>query len=131
MFRPHANPGTSNLDPNPASENQPREETTDVIVCRNCLHVITFPTEHRLINGSHIHTFANPEGIVFEICCYRDTQGCGYVGPLSSEFTWFAGYLWRIAICGNCHIHLGWRFSGTDGHFFHGLITSRVIATDV
>jgi hypothetical protein len=126
LFRPHDKPGKSNRDPIPTTEDHPLEETADAVVCRNCLHVITFSNEHRVINGAHIHTFANPEGIIFEIGCYGDAQGCGYVGPLSSEFTWFAGYLWRIAVCSNCLIHLGWRFSGADGHFFHGLITSRL-----
>jgi len=82
-----------------------------------------------MVDGAHAHTFANPEGIVFEIGCYRDAWGCGYLGPLSPEFTWFAGYVWRIAVCSNCLVHLGWRFSSPDGHFFHGLITNRLIVT--
>ena len=110
-----------------ASVDEPEAETAGAIVCRQCLHTITFSTEQRIINGSHLHTFANPEGIIFEIGCYRKANGCGYIGSASSEFTWFSGYVWRIAVCGACLVHLGWRFSGTDGHFFHGLITSRLI----
>ena len=112
----------------------PQDKTSvaaeDAIVCRQCLHVITSNAERKIIKGAYSHTFANPEGIVFEIVCFRDAWGCGYVGPASPEFTWFAGYVWRIAVCANCHVHLGWRFSGSDGHFFHGLISSRITGKD-
>lgn len=104
-------------------------ETPEAIVCRQCQHGITASAERTVVNGAHVHTFANPEGIVFEIGCYRKAWGCGYLGPASPEFTWFAGYVWRIAVCSNCLIHLGWRFSSPDGHVFHGLITSRLVAT--
>lgn len=127
------------LRPNPKSEQADGDSvvapqakrstaTLGAIVCRQCLHVITSAEERTVVNGAHTHTFANPEGTVFEIACYRDAWGCGYLGPASPEFTWFAGYIWRIAVCSNCHVHLGWRFSVPDGHFFHGLINSRLIA---
>jgi hypothetical protein len=130
LFRPDPKPKKEETD----SAAEPRVKTKkapeDAIVCRQCLHVITSSAERRDINGAHAHTFANPEGIIFQIVCYRSAWGCGYVGPASREFTWFAGYVWRIAVCANCHIHLGWRFSASDGHFFHGLITSRLIVPD-
>ena len=110
-----------------APTDEPEAETIGAIVCRQCLHTITFSTEHRIIKGAHLHTFANPEGLIFEIGCYHNAKGCGYIGTASSEFTWFNGYVWRIAICASCLVHLGWRFSGSDGHFFHGLITSRLV----
>ena len=100
--------------------------TEDSIVCRQCLHMITSNAERKIVNGFYRHTFANPEGIVFEILCYREAWGCSYVGRPSPEFTWFAGYVWRIAVCANCHVHLGWRFSTSGGQFFHGLISSRI-----
>lgn len=108
-------------------DDETEEETGEAIVCRQCLRTITFPRERSTVNGAHTHTFANPEGIVFEIACYGKADGCGYVGAASSEFTWFPGYVWRIAVCGYCHVHLGWRFSAADSHFFHGLITSRLM----
>jgi hypothetical protein len=96
------------------------------IVCRQCHHGVTSNQQRIEVNHAHQHTFANPEGIVFEIGCYKNAWGCAYVGPGSTEFTWFSGYLWRIAVCANCHVHLGWRFSSEDGYFFHGLITDRL-----
>jgi hypothetical protein len=113
-----------------APQDKPSADTGDAIVCRQCLHEITSNKERKIVNGAHSHTFANPEGIVFEIICFRDAWGCGYVGPASPEFTWFAGYVWRIAVCANCHVHLGWRFSTSGGHSFHGLIFSRLTVKD-
>ena len=131
MLRPDPRPDKNSTSPDEMPQDDTSAATEDAIVCRQCLNVITSSSERKVVNGAHAHTFANPEGIVFEISCYRDAWGCGYVGPASPEFTWFAGYLWRIAICGNCHAHLGWRFTAPDGLFFHGLITSQIIARDI
>lgn len=130
-LRPDPKPEKAGDDPVVSSEEEAQPETGDAIICRQCLHLITWATERSVIKGAHVHTYANPEGIVFEIACFRNARGCGYVGPASSEFTWFAGYLWRIAVCANCHVHLGWRFHSADGHYFHGLITSRIVSRDM
>jgi hypothetical protein len=116
------------IDGQPTPKDRTAAATADAIICKQCLHEITSSVERIVIDGAHTHTFANPEGIVFEIACYGNAHGCGYIGPSSPEFTWFVGYVWRIAVCANCHTHLGWRFAALDGHVFHGLITSHIIA---
>jgi hypothetical protein len=98
----------------------------EYIRCRHCHQVITKPSERVEIHGSHQHTFANPHGIVFHIGCFRSCTGCGYVGPVSGEFTWFKGFKWRIAICTMCLTHLGWLFTSSGGHSFNGLILDRL-----
>ena len=113
-----------------APDDKTSVSTEEGIVCRQCLHGITSAAERAMIEGAHAHTFANPEGIVFEIVCYRDAWGCGYVGPSSPEFTWFAGHVWRIAVCANCHVHMGWRFSAAADNYFHGLIANRLTVRD-
>ncbi len=120
-------PGRHSGKPSTEPENDPQAEDQSGIFCRQCRHIVTFPSERRMVNGAHLHTFANPHGIIFEIGCYHNAVGCGYVGPASTEFTWFSGYSWRVALCNRCLAHLGWRFFGADGHTFHGLITSRLI----
>jgi len=130
LFRPGPKPGKTGDDSLTTPHNKTSVSSEDGIVCRQCLHGITSASERKVINGAHAHTFANPEGIVFEIACFRDAWGCVYIGPNSPQFTWFAGYVWRIAVCANCHVHLGWRFSAVGGRFFHGLIASRIIARD-
>ena len=107
------------------AEQSPEEEP--YIVCRQCRQAITRPRERISIQGSHQHTFANPHGIVFEIGCFKDVTGCGYAGEATDEFSWFAGYRWRICFCSMCLTHLGWIFSSDSGDIFHALILDRII----
>jgi len=97
------------------------------IRCRQCRSVIASPEDRIIVQGSHQHTFANPHGIVFEIGCFSAVKGCGHVGPPSAEFSWFAGYSWRVAVCLICLTHLGWFFSSPAKEGFHGLILDRLI----
>ncbi len=112
-------------DAEPKDAKAPGHE--DLLLCRQCRAIITRPSDRIDIDGAHMHTFANPMGIVFEIGCFRSSPGCGHVGPTSDEFAWFAGYSWRIAICGQCRTHLGWLFISTSRDQFHGLILDRLL----
>lgn len=106
------------------SEEPENEESW--IVCRQCRQRLCRPSEGTVVNGAHRHTFANPSGIVFEIACYRNVQGCSLAGPPSTEFSWFAGHSWQIIICSGCLTHLGWRFNSNQGTQFHGFIVDRI-----
>jgi hypothetical protein len=97
------------------------------ILCRECLHPITRDQERIGVDGAHRHTFANPQGIVFEIGCFKQAPGCAYAGAASAEFSWFSGCTWRVALCFGCLTHLGWVFLEPGGESFHGLIIDRLI----
>lgn len=103
-------------------------ETDDVeasdIYCAACSHVVTQTDWRRTVAGAHEHTFFNPAGIVFRALCFREAPGIIAVGAPSREFSWFAGYAWRIALCGGCGTHLGWLFADTDAFF--GLIKPKL-----
>ena len=119
----------------PGQERQPTPETAapdaePAIRCAQCGLTVARPSARIAIQGAHRHTFANPAGIVYEIVCLHPVVGCGYIGPETDEFSWFAGYRWRIAVCGRCGIQLGWRFSSGGGHVFHGLILDRLAGSD-
>jgi len=105
----------------------PSADEEEYILCRQCRQAITRPAERIAVQGSHRHTFANPHGVVFEIGCFKNIQGCGYAGAATDEFTWFAGYSWRVCFCAMCLTHLGWIFRSTGGDIFHGLILDRLI----
>ena len=109
----------------PAPESREGAGAPGVIVCRNCRRHITDPSQAVSINGVHAHTFANPHGYVYDIGCFQSAVGCAIVPPSSTEFTWFSGYDWRLALCGGCDAHLGWFFSGPGSSFF-GLILERL-----
>lgn len=32
------------------------------------------------------------------------------VDRASTEFSWFPGYAWQIAVCKECDTHIGWKF---------------------
>ena len=111
-----------------ASEQEPRKEEN--ILCRQCLQVITNPAESIEVQGSHQHTFANPQGILFQIGCFRSATGCGHVGPATYEWSWFNGFRWSAALCSMCLTHLGWLYTSSGSESFCGLILSRLISPD-
>ena len=117
----------SGRSPGEHVEDETLEDEEAFIVCRHCSQLITRPADRILKDGLHRHTFANPVGVVYEIGCFNSAPGCRSVGPATDEFTWFSGYLWRVAICAKCLTHLGWHFISTGGHGFHGLILDRLI----
>lgn len=96
-------------------------------VCRQCHQRIAKINDRIRIQGTHQHTFANPSGIVFGIICFGTARGYAFVGPPSTDFTWFAGHSWRITICAACLTHVGWYFSAQDGKGFFGFITDRLL----
>ena len=101
------------------------ENPGDPLRCRACGATITQRNQQIAVSGKHFHTFFNPAGIVYELGCFRRAPGCRVAGSPSSEFTWFAGYLWRYALCRGCATHLGWYFQGEVPFF--GLIVNRLV----
>lgn len=95
------------------------------LFCAACRYPVTHQDERIPVQGGHEHRFTNPHGLSFHIGCFREAGGCAAVGAATLEYTWFAGYAWRIALCVHCHAHLGWRFE-TAGEYFHGLIIDRL-----
>ena len=113
----------------PESQEQSETELDEdaYILCRQCSQPVTRPDDRISVQGAHIHTFANPHGLVFEIACFRSVLGCGTVGPATDEFSWFSGYHWQIVICATCLTHLGWLFTSAGRDSFAGLILDRLI----
>lgn len=95
------------------------------LVCERCRARITAKDARLEVGGKHLHTCANPHGIVYRIACFRDAPGCRPLGGRTAYWSWFPGYTWEIALCASCDTHLGWRFqSGADAFF--GLIVERL-----
>ncbi|MFW6081335.1 MAG: cereblon family protein [Desulfosalsimonas sp.] len=113
------------------SETEETSEEQTYLLCRQCLAIITTHADRISVGGSHEHTFANPHGIVFEICCFRNARGCAAAGSPTNEFSWFAGYLWQVAVCGSCLTHIGWRFTSPDAPGFYGLIMDKLMESEI
>ena len=128
FYREPSGPILKTVD-DPSTHHLPEEETEeeDYILCRQCRQIISTPAERIVVQGAHRHTFANPQGIIFHIGCFRSVRGCGFIGPLTAEFTWFRGFRWRVALCNACLTHLGWMFSSSSNERFSGLILDRLI----
>jgi len=94
--------------------------------CIFCGYSITTNADRIPVNAAHEHRCINPAGVEYHIGCFDHAPGCLAIGPATAEHTWFAGYRWQIAVCGNCHEHLGWVFS--NGTRFFGLILNRLKA---
>jgi hypothetical protein len=99
------------------------------LCCAECRHPITRQRDRTEKNGQHHHVFANPHGYMYQIGCFAQAPGCLTTGGETSYFSWFPGYTWQIAICGNCLTLLGWAFRGTDNQFF-GLIVDKLVESD-
>jgi len=116
--------------PSGATDTRERDERAagidDSILCRSCRAQVTSVRQAVSVSGSHQHTFFNPAGIVFEICCYAQAAGTAVHGEPTGEFTWFNGYEWQYCICVACLEHLGWFFSAPTNSFF-GLILPKLI----
>lgn len=99
------------------------------LVCAGCGNIITGDDQRMTVDSKHRHTFFNPAGLVYELGCFRRAAGCLPVGESSAEFSWFAGHVWRVGVCGGCLAHLGWLFESGETSFF-GLIVSRLVEAD-
>jgi len=111
--------------PAPTDERQAAPERA--ILCATCGHTITRERERIRILDAHEHRFMNPAGILFHIGCFAHAEGCVSIGAPSADYPWFPGFAWRIALCGGCSDHLGWRFQSPD-RAFYGLRVDRLRA---
>ena len=108
------------------------DDATDVgagddgwLVCRVCGHRVAPRHGASVLGGQHTHRRMNPAGYAFEFAIFATAPGCSVTGPAVAEHSWFAGYRWRIALCGDCRDHLGWFFTTDDSGVF-GLILARL-----
>ena len=80
-----------------------------LIRCRACGYGITDISNRIRVNGAYAHTFANPHGIVFEIGCFSQADGCIHPGNVN---------------------HLGWQYASAEGATFFGLILDHLLFPD-
>lgn len=105
----------------------PSRGATDdrAIVCAACGHRITDEDHRREMAGKHEHTFVNAAGFVHHIGCFAAAGGCAYIGSTETAFSYFPGWTWQIAVCGQCRAHLGWIYRNA-GEQFHGLLVAAL-----
>ncbi|MBI5165051.1 MAG: hypothetical protein HY985_14260 [Magnetospirillum sp.] len=96
--------------------------------CIRCGQFVTRTSWALRMGGDHEHVLFNPAGVIFRVACFADAPGVVAVGSASGQFTWFRGYLWRVALCRGCDTHLGWMYEGTGAPaVFFGLIRTLLV----
>jgi hypothetical protein len=102
-------------------------ESEAIYYCLICRHLIATAAQITEVNGHHRHVYSNPVGNVFEIGCFNNASGCISQGIPTIECTWFAGFSWSFTLCGQCHTHLGWKYTSHNHGSFFGLILNMLI----
>ena len=103
-----------------------KDQEEKFLRCAACNAPITKECDRISINEQHQHVFTNPHGYIFQIGCFAVAQGCVFGDDETNFFSWFPGYAWRYALCGQCLTHLGWGFRSQDSQFV-GLILERLL----
>lgn len=94
--------------------------------CRSCHQAVTAEGYRIQMEGAHQHRFINPSGQVYDVCCFQWAPGATISGRATTEYSWFADYLWQYARCEECAAQLGWFYDDGSDAFF-GLIPSKLI----
>jgi hypothetical protein len=105
-------------------KDQVEPDSNKKLFCNFCKNLITNEDEAISVEDSHTHTFSNPAGYIYTISCYQTAPGCAVVGEKTTDYSWFTGYAWQLALCHSCHEQLGWQFS--NGQQFYALISDRL-----
>lgn len=109
----------------PQSDEEKLPEEDEALHCAECGHQITHTKHARKKGGQFQHTCVNPAGVLYQIGCFAEADGCREIGPESDDFSWFDGYTWQVTACADCQTHLGWRFWSPDDSFY-GLILKKL-----
>ncbi len=115
------------VDITAGDEDAPGDASERVLCCAVCVAPITRRVHARAVFGQHEHDCVNQVGEVFHIGTFGRAEGCAVYGEATGEFSWFAGYRWRFAACGQCGAQLGWFFEDDGEDAFFGLILDRLV----
>jgi cereblon len=110
-----------------------KEEPSTLLRCRFCETVVGSEDDLFCMRATTpIQAFPNPAGILYEILTLGDAHNLIFVGPPTTEFTWFTGYAWDVAHCAACTSHLGWRYlqvsPSPETPCFFGLLRAQVVS---
>lgn len=115
-------------NPLPLDELQQEEEESQdqAYCCVHCENLLVLKSHAIRVQEQHTHHFVNPQGILYEVACFRTAPGVIALGEPSFYWTWFVGYRWQTALCKTCKRHIGWKFLGEDDFF--ALIEQQLIS---
>lgn len=96
--------------------------------CKRCkTQIASYSDIFAMAKGNVNANYCNPAGYIHETLTVHKTSedALVIVDRPSTEFSWFPGYAWQIAVCSTCQSHIGWKFSALTKHLkpksFYGL----------
>lgn len=105
--------------------------------CQRCSNQIaSYSDIFAMAKGNVNANYCNPAGYIHETLTVHktiDEEVLRIVDRPSSEFSWFPGYAWQIAVCGVCSAHIGWKFTALTKHLkpksFFGLSCKSLVVS--
>ncbi|KAL1117028.1 hypothetical protein AAG570_004356, partial [Ranatra chinensis] len=94
--------------------NKCQKYSSKVYSCRTCRTQVGHQRDvfAMSVEGAQ-NTYVNPHGFLHETITLRRVMNLSLVGSRSTQYSWFPGYSWCIAVCETCHGHIGWQFVAT------------------
>lgn len=84
-----------------------------LFLCKRCNNKISMYNDiFSMSKGNLAGNYCNPAGYIHEtICFYKVIESSTrMIDRPSTDFSWFPGYAWQIALCSKCSTHVGWKF---------------------
>lgn len=103
--------------------------------CQRCSsQIASYSDIFAMAKGNLNANYCNPAGYIHETLTVHKTiheEALRIVDRPSSEFSWFPGYAWQIAVCKECSGHIGWKFTALTKHLkpksFFGLSCKSLV----
>lgn len=81
--------------------------------CKRCkTRIASYSDIFAMAKGNVNANYCNPAGYIHETLTVNKTveKSVSMVDRPSTDFSWFPGYAWQIAVCSKCSSHIGWKF---------------------
>uniref|UniRef100_A0A0A9YEK0 Protein cereblon n=1 Tax=Lygus hesperus TaxID=30085 RepID=A0A0A9YEK0_LYGHE len=80
--------------------------------CHTCDNLIGYQKDFfaMSVEGAQ-STYVNPGGYVHDTITLSTATNLIIISNPSTEYSWFPGYAWEIAVCCHCQKHIGWKFT--------------------
>lgn len=85
--------------------------------CKRCkTQIACYSDIFAMAKGNVNANYCNPAGYIHETLTVKKVldDSLSIVERPSTDFSWFPGYAWQIAICAVCSSHIGWKFTAKN-----------------
>ena len=104
--------------------------------CKRCkTQVSSYADIFAMAKGNVNANYCNPAGYIHEtLTVHKTIEGSlRLVDRPSTDFSWFPGYGWQIAVCSKCSSHIGWKFVAVTKNLkpksFYGLSCKSLVVS--